>query len=413
MKKIIIISFTLAFLSSPLYSQWEKLYFPGYTPYTILNTPQGLFAANVQNIYISKDNGISWDSLSSISSISISKILQIDNILLLNTSRLIIWPKLIPSVFRSDDFGKNWYPVLDAVFGGESIAFCNSRTYVDLDGQIYCSIDTGRTWNLLDAETILPYHVAEVISDGNSLYARIQSEALFRSDDNGFTWDSLNTYFSNHFYTILAKDSCIYLGTYSDGFYISKDRGDSWQNASAGLTDSAGIHALHLVSNNIISSISKDFQQSIYRYSLKENKWHPFNEGFLIKRLDWIFDFENNSEYLFLASDNSIWRGPVTDLITDVYHINNQVINDAILFQNYPNPFNPVTTIKFSIPNSDLVKIQIINTLGEVVAVVYDEVLNPGTYKIKFDGSNFPSGLYFYRLETSKFSKTKKFLLIK
>ena len=413
MKKIIIITFTLAFLSSSIYGQWEKLYFPGGTPYTLLETPQGLLAANFTDIYKSTDNGITWDLLSSISSLGISKILQVGDVLLANTSRGLIWPRIIPSVFRSDDFGKTWYLVLDAVYGGESIAFCNSRTYVDLDGELYCSNDTGRTWNLLNTSSFFPDHIGEVISDGNTLYVRINSEALYRSNDDALTWDSLETNFSNIFFNVLAQDSCIYVGTFSNGFYISKDRGNTWHNSSVGLLDSAGIRALHIYRNNIIASISKDFQQSIYRYNLEENAWHSFNEGFSLQRTGYIYDFVNNNEYIFLASDSAIWRRPVSDLITKVAQPNNQLITDVFLFQNYPNPFNPTTTIKFSIPKYDFVTIKVFDILGKVAATLFNKKLESGTYEVKFNGSNLSSGIYFYRLEAGKFSKTKKLLLIK
>ncbi|MEJ2105095.1 MAG: T9SS type A sorting domain-containing protein [Ignavibacteriaceae bacterium] len=412
MKKIIVTTFVLIF-SSILFGQWEKIKFPKSSPYKLLETSKGLIAATTNDIYISRDDGISWDSLSSISPIGISKILQVGDVLLLNTSRGTIWPRMVPSLFRSDDFGKTWYSVHDAVNGGSSISFFNSKIYADLDGKLYSSIDTGKTWNLLNTSSFFPNQIAEVLSDGYSLYVRINSKALYRSDDNASTWDSLKINFPNHFYEVLVQDSCIYVGTYSDGFYISKNRGNSWQDASMGLPDSVGFMALHLMGNYIIASISKNFQQSIYIYNLKENKWHIFNEGFSIKVGRLIYDFANNAEYIFLATDSSIWRRPVSDLITDIHNSNYSLINNIVLYQNYPNPFNPVTIIKFSISNSDLVQIQIMNILGQVVAVSYKNKVSPGTYEVKFNGSNLPSGIYFYRLETSSFSKTKKLLLIK
>ncbi|MGD8780734.1 MAG: T9SS type A sorting domain-containing protein [Ignavibacteria bacterium] len=413
MKRIIIITYLLAFFSSSSFCQWEKLYFPGGTPYTLLETSQGLLAANSHVIYKSTNNGISWDSLSSISSLGISKIFQIGDVLLTNTSRAVIWPNLIPSVFRSDDFGQSWYSVLDGILGGSSIAFCNSKTYVDLDGNLYCSRDTGRTWNILNTDSIFPGNVSEIISDGNSLYVRIQAEALYGSSDNALTWDSLKTNFSNNFFDVLVQDSCVYVGTFSNGFYISRDKGNNWHNASIGLPDSAGTRALSLYSNNIIASISKDFQQSIYRYNLGDNKWHSFNEGFSLKRTGYIYDFVNNSEYIFLASDSSIWRRPLSDLITDVAQFNNQLITDAILFQNYPNPFNPSTTIEFKIAKPGQVKIVVYDLLGREVGTILNEYKNTGNYKVTFVTDNLSSGIYYYRLISGNNIRTKSMILLK
>ena len=417
MKKINVILFVLTF-SSILFSQWEKIDFHKRSPYKLLETSLGLFAATTNNIYISKDNGISWDSLSSISSIGVSKILQVGDVLLVNTSRALIWPVMIPSLFRSDDFGKTWYSVHDAVYGGQSMTFFNSRVYADLDGKLYSSNDTGKTWNLLNTSSFFPNQIAEVLSDGFFLYVRINSQALYRSVDNGSTWDSLKINFPNHFYDVLAQDSCIYVGTYSDGFYISRDRGNNWQGASTGLPDSSGFSALHFIGDNIIASVSKDFQQSVYRYNLRENKWYLFNEGFSIKYSDWIYDFASNDKYLFLTTDSSVWRRPVSDLITDIHNTNYQLIKNVVLYQNYPNPFNPITTIRYSIPKAEHVTLKIYDELGKEVSTLVNENEEAGNHEVQFnsqanDNKQLASGIYFYRLTTGNFSAVKKIILLK
>lgn len=83
------------------------------------------------------------------------------------------------------------------------------------------------------------------------------------------------------------------------------------------------------------------------------------------------------------------------------------------LQQNYPNPFNPTTTISFSIPNSEFVKLSIYNTLGQQVATLVNEQLNAGQYKLLFDASNLVSGIYYYRIEAGNFSSTKRLVLLR
>jgi serine protease AprX len=88
------------------------------------------------------------------------------------------------------------------------------------------------------------------------------------------------------------------------------------------------------------------------------------------------------------------------------------------LYNNYPNPFNPVTKIKFDIPanvksEKSNVKMIVYDILGREVSVLVNEQLNPGSYEVDFDASNFTSGVYFYRLETDGFTDTKKMLLVK
>ncbi|MCW8816259.1 MAG: T9SS type A sorting domain-containing protein, partial [Ignavibacteriaceae bacterium] len=86
---------------------------------------------------------------------------------------------------------------------------------------------------------------------------------------------------------------------------------------------------------------------------------------------------------------------------------------EFVLYQNYPNPFNPSTTIKFSIPTSGYTTLTIYNTLGEEVAELLNKELTMGTYKVEWNASGLPSGIYFYQLKTEGFVETKKMLLLK
>jgi hypothetical protein len=83
------------------------------------------------------------------------------------------------------------------------------------------------------------------------------------------------------------------------------------------------------------------------------------------------------------------------------------------LAQNYQNPFNPATKIKYSISKAGYVKINIYNIVGEQVALLVNENMSPGNFEVEFDGSNLPSGVYFYKLETTKFVDVKKMILLK
>jgi photosystem II stability/assembly factor-like uncharacterized protein len=67
--------------------------------------------------------------------------------------------------------------------------------------------------------------------------------------------------------------------------------------------------------------------------------------------------------------------------------------------QNYPNPFNPSTTIKYSVAVESQVKINIFNSIGEVIENIVDGVYNPGNYEVVWNAQNFPSGIYFYSFE--------------
>lgn len=83
------------------------------------------------------------------------------------------------------------------------------------------------------------------------------------------------------------------------------------------------------------------------------------------------------------------------------------------LSQNYPNPFNPVTTINYGLRSSGNVKVSIYSILGENISVLVNEVQNAGDYSVTWDASGFPSGIYFYKLESGSFTSNRKMILIK
>jgi hypothetical protein len=102
-----------------------------------------------------------------------------------------------------------------------------------------------------------------------------------------------------------------------------------------------------------------------------------------------------------------------------VQNIGNEIPNDFKLYQNYPNPFNPLTKIKFGIPldsrlrGNDIVSLRVYDVLGREVATLVNEQIKPGTYEVEFDGTNYPSGVYFYNLITDAFTETRKMVLLK
>lgn len=83
------------------------------------------------------------------------------------------------------------------------------------------------------------------------------------------------------------------------------------------------------------------------------------------------------------------------------------------LGQNYPNPFNPETTIEFQIMKLGYVKLTVYSALAQKVKELINNELNVGLHSVKFNGGGFASGIYFYKLETDQFTKTKKMMLIK
>ena len=110
-------------------------------------------------------------------------------------------------------------------------------------------------------------------------------------------------------------------------------------------------------------------------------------------------------EYIVLDPDNKILKDKTGDEpVTQVRYE---------LAQNYPNPFNPSTTIEYEILNYEDVNVTIYDLLGRTIKVFVNGKQKPDRYKLTFNSSGLPSGIYFCRISTPNFTASIKMLLIK
>ncbi|MGH7455537.1 MAG: T9SS type A sorting domain-containing protein, partial [bacterium] len=83
------------------------------------------------------------------------------------------------------------------------------------------------------------------------------------------------------------------------------------------------------------------------------------------------------------------------------------------LDQNYPNPFNPTTTITYRVDHTGQVSLKVFNVIGREMATLVDGTQAAGQHEVKFDATNFPSGVYFYRLQAGGQTETRGMELLK
>jgi endo-1,4-beta-xylanase len=83
------------------------------------------------------------------------------------------------------------------------------------------------------------------------------------------------------------------------------------------------------------------------------------------------------------------------------------------LFDNYPNPFNPSTHIRYYLPETADVTLNVYDMLGRHIRTIVDERQMPGHYTVTFNGHNLSSGMYMYRLEAGSFVEIKRMTYIK
>ena len=129
-------------------------------------------------------------------------------------------------------------------------------------------------------------------------------------------------------------------------------------------------------------------------------------------QLNWLERPEGHSWGLWRASIDWIleyfFPGNSSAVLTD-----NNTPGNFILYQNYPNPFNPTTIIKYAIPEMENVELKVFDILGREVKMLVNETENAGYYEVQFNADNLASGVYYYRLQAGKNTKSGKMLLLR
>ncbi len=122
-----------------------------------------------------------------------------------------------------------------------------------------------------------------------------------------------------------------------------------------------------------------------------------------------------NSTRLFYGYINNNNSSAGGDMNRGQYNIENgnTVPEEYHLSQNYPNPFNPVTVISYNVPRTSHVSLKVYNILGKEITTLVNEVQQPGSYRVVFNGGNLTSGVYYYQMKSGSFDLVKKMILIR
>jgi hypothetical protein len=124
-----------------------------------------------------------------------------------------------------------------------------------------------------------------------------------------------------------------------------------------------------------------------------------------------ILDFEGQVEVLSAIGADA--KGRTSDITFFPNKAVSILPNSFKLHQNRPNPFNPETEIGFTLPNPANARLEIYNITGQNVATLISGPMEAGEHRVRWDGSQAASGIYFYHLEAGELSATKKMVLLK
>ena len=141
---------------------------------------------------------------------------------------------------------------------------------------------------------------------------------------------------------------------------------------------------------------------SFFFYNKSTSKFYFGQEPFIEFKL-------TNSVPELIKYDNRLILNPNVKIESDL----EKNARNFKLNQNYPNPANQNTTIKYSIPLEDKVKLQVYDITGKLVKTLVNENQRAGEYKVDLNASGFSSGIYLYRIETSAGIQTKKMSVLK
>lgn len=329
-------------------------------------------------IHKSTDNGNSWTTVfSALSNNSYTKeLIKLSNGHLLSAGVFSGWIHLGSSeILRSTDDGISWNTVY-------------SKGAIDRNSNISLTTITATT--------------NDIILSGGGF------NGVIRSTDLGDTWSSSMNGLPEYIDCKVIRvrpDGLIYLGSAFNGVFRSTDKGLSWNEINNGLTS----YDIRSIVFNSKGEIFIGTSVGIFKSTNNGDLWIPLNSGLLdISVLSLLCD---SLDYLFAAtSTTGIFRS--VDPTTSVNENIKEIPIANVLNQNYPNPFNPTTIISFLIQKSQYVELKVFDILGNEVAVLLNEYRDAGEHKVKFDGRNLSSGIYFYQLKAGDFIQTKKLIIL-
>lgn len=325
--------------------------------------------------------------------------------------------------FVSYDRRGKWQIITQPIVNVISLfAHDDGTVYFGTAAGLYKTTDSAKTFTKLPT----PFtYVSVITADKNgNLFAG--SGGVFRSKDQGTTWQQLPLRVQGEMIISIAVNSknTIFVASYSD-FSKSTDGGDTWSSLDSKLpTHIPWLYKYVAVDNNDNIFLncygilySRDTGESWKKIFLPTSKILSLNPRQIVT------DIRNNiyisSKYDTFGSKAGVFMGELikTGVISESDFL---ITQEFTLLQNYPNPFNPSTKIRYSIPtvgrdliSTNKVVLKVYDVLGREVATLVNEEKQPGTYEVKFDGTNLPSGIYFYRLQAGSFLQTKKLMLMK
>ena len=357
------------------------------------------------------NGGINWSTLSGG---NLTGIFFVNDL----TGWVVGYPGYIGKTTNGGSFTQQTTGVTDRL---NDVFFLNANTGWVVGGdysteRIFKTTDGGANWITQTSNTANKLFSVYFINENTGWsVGGPSSPKIIKTTNGGTNWFTLSTSAVTPLYSVMFADSNTgwavagYLG--GETIIKTTNGGSLWFSQSSG--DTRYLRDCYVKNSNTMIAVGQGGK--VITTTNGGNNWIVQSTGSTVEL--WSVDFANDSVG-YAIGDNVVLK-TTNGGVTFESNISNIVPDKFVLYQNYPNPFNPETKIKFDIPmdsrirRNDKVVLKVFDILGKEVTVLINEIMQPGTYEIKFDGTNFSSGIYFYNIEINNNAEVKSMILLK
>ena len=394
--------FLFSLIAQICFGQWVQTSGPFCYPYdcsvqcfTISGTY--LFAGtDVGGVFHSIDNGSNWiESNSGLTSTDVYALTVIGSNLFAGTG--------LGGVFRSTNNGTSW--TASGLTNVRDFAVSGTNLFVGNGGGVFLSTNNGTSWTDVNSG-LTNTDVWALAINGTDLFAGTAG-GVFLSTNNGTSWTAAGL--TNHLiWTFAVSGTYLFAGAYN-GVFLSTNNGTSWTEVDSSLTNTF-VNTLVVYGTNLFAGT----HSGVFLSSNNGTSWMDVSSGLTTNtNVISLIVYGTNLFAGTVVDEISVWRRPLSEMITSVESSSKDLPTRFVLGQNYPNPFNPNTKISWQSPVGSWQTLKIYDVLGNEVATLVDEYKPAGKYEVGFNSSNLPSEVYFYQLKAGSFVETKKMILLK
>ena len=302
--------------------------------------------------------------------------------------------------------------------------------YAGTDGRgVYRSTDVGDSWTHTGLKEGAVWSIAvdplnpEIVYAGTWGTKRFGGEdaGLFRSLNAGEAWSKILDAAPVVSIAIAPHNpNIVYAGTYGKGVFRTNDKGKNWASKNHGLK-SQSVWAVVINPNNPRTLYAGTWDNGVFRSIDEGESWQPMNNGLTSIHVQSLAIDTQTPQNIYAGTTGGIFQDTI---INEPYERTTLgQIKHAVLLQNYPNPTNLETWIPYRIDTPTDVTIKIYNITGKLVKTLNLGHKSAGLYITEqtaahWDGKNnngelVVDGIYYYTLQTSSFSTTRKMTIFK